>query len=128
MQWHLGRRAELCRTRGSDMSNQEHRKRSLDRRTLLRAGLASAFALPAGAIGSQAFAPRAIAPGIDFSQFPICRTASDAPVLAGAPRKLKLSWNAGAVCLAPLPVAIDYGFFQKHNLDVEIVSFSGSHS
>ena len=46
--------------------------------------------------------------------------------LTGAPRKLKLSWNAGAVCLAPLPVAIDHGFFQKHNLDVELVNYSGS--
>ena len=46
--------------------------------------------------------------------------------VAGAPRKLKLSWNAGAVCLAPVPVAIDYGFFQKQNLDVELVNYSGS--
>jgi len=30
------------------------------------------------------------------------------------------------VCLAPLPVAIDYGFFQKQNLDVELVNYSGS--
>ncbi len=63
---------------------------------------------------------------IDFSEFPICRTASDAPALTGAPRKLKLSWNAGAVCLAPVPIAIEYGFFQKHNLDVELVNYSGS--
>jgi NitT/TauT family transport system substrate-binding protein len=123
---HFAQTAELCRTRGVDMSNQDNHRRSLDRRTLLRAGLASAFALPAGAIGAQAFAPRAIAPGIDFSEFPICRTASDAPALTGAPRKLKLSWNAGAVCLTPLPVAIDYGFFQKQNLDVELVNYSGS--
>ncbi len=101
------------------MSSQDDRKGSLDRRTLLRAGLASAFALPAGAIGAQAFAPQAIAPGIDVSKFPICRAASDAPALTGAPRKLKLSWNAGAVCLAPLPVAIE-------NLDVELVNYSGS--
>jgi ABC-type nitrate/sulfonate/bicarbonate transport system substrate-binding protein len=48
------------------------------------------------------------------------------PPVAGAPRKLKLSWNAGAVCLAPIPIAIEYGFFQKHNLDVELVNYSGS--
>lgn len=109
------------------MSNNENNPRSaFDRRTLLRAGLAAAFAGPAGAIGAQAFSPRAIGPAIDFSQFPICKTSSDAPPLAGSPRKLKLSWNAGAVCLAPLPVAIDYGFFQKQNLDVELVNYSGS--
>ena len=46
--------------------------------------------------------------------------------MTGAPRKLRLSWNAGAVCLAPVPVAIDNGFFQKQNLDVELVNYSGS--
>jgi len=109
------------------MSNEEnHRGSPLDRRILLRAGLAAAFAAPAGALGAQAFSPRAVGPAIDFSQFPICKTSSDAPPLTGAPRKLKLSWNAGAVCLAPLPVAIDYGFFQKQNLDIELVNYSGS--
>ncbi len=34
--------------------------------------------------------------------------------------------RAGAVCLAPVPIAIEYGFFQKHNLDVELVNYSGS--
>jgi NitT/TauT family transport system substrate-binding protein len=100
--------------------------RGLDRRHLLQAGLAAAFAAPLGALGAQAFVPRGIASGIDFSEFPLCRTASDAPALTGAPRKLKLSWNAGAVCLAPVPVAIEHGFFQKHNLDVELVNYSGS--
>src|ERR1700742_2669947 len=109
------------------MSDNEHpRGSAFDRRTLLRAGLAAAFAGPVGVIGAQAFTPRAVDPGIDFSQFPLCKTASDAPPLTGALRKLKLSWNAGSVCLTPLPVAIDHGFFQKQNLDVELVNYSGS--
>ncbi|GMO98875.1 ABC transporter substrate-binding protein [Bradyrhizobium sp. TM239] len=109
------------------MNNDDKRGgRGLDRRHLLQAGLAAAFAAPLGALGAQAFVPRGIASGIDFSEFPLCRTASDAPALTGAPRKLKLSWNAGAVCLAPVPVAIEHGFFQKHNLDVELVNYSGS--
>ncbi len=98
----------------------------LDRRTLLRAGAAAAVAAPLGVIGAQAFPLRAAPPPIDFSQFPLCQAASEAAPLAGAPRKLKLSWNAGAVCLAPLPVAIDHGFFQKQNSDVELVNYSGS--
>ena len=98
----------------------------LDRRTLLRGGAAAALAAPVGVFGAQAFPFRAATPAIDFSEFPICRTASDAPPLTGAPRKLKLSWNAGAVCLVPLPVAIDHGIFKKHNLDVELVNYSGS--
>ncbi|MHC2282260.1 NitT/TauT family transport system substrate-binding protein [Bradyrhizobium diazoefficiens] len=109
------------------MNNENKRGgSSLDRRHLLQAGLAAAFAAPLGALGAQAFAPQPIGSGIDFSEFPLCRTASDAPALTGAPRKLKLSWNAGAVCLAPLPVAIEHGFFQKQNLDVELVNYSGS--
>jgi NitT/TauT family transport system substrate-binding protein len=117
------------------MANQQDPKKNLeknlkkspiDRRTLLQAGLAVAFAGPAGALGAQAFSPRTAFQGIDFSEFPLCRTASDAPALTGAPRKLKLSWNAGAVCLAPLPIALDYGFFKKQNLDVELVNFAGS--
>src|SRR4051812_39937270 len=98
----------------------------IDRRTLLRGGAAAAFAAPLGVFGAQAFPFRAATPGIDFSEFPICKTAYNAPALTGAPRKLKLSWNAGVVCLVPVPVAIDHGFFKKHNLDVELVNYSGS--
>jgi NitT/TauT family transport system substrate-binding protein len=98
----------------------------LNRRTLLQAGAAAAFAAPIGVFGAQAFPFHPAASKVDFSEFPICKTSSDTPPLTGAPRKLKLSWNAGAVCLAPLPVAIDHGFFQKQNLDVELVNYSGS--
>jgi NitT/TauT family transport system substrate-binding protein len=106
--------------------DEDHRSQSVDRRTLLRAGLAAAFAAPVSVAAAQAFAPRPMASAIDLSQVPICKASSDEPPLTGAPRKLKLSWNAGAVCLTPLPVAIDHGFFQKQNLDVELVNYSGS--
>ena len=109
------------------MSEEKQPSRPLlDRRTLLRSGAAAALAAPLGVIGAQALPFRAATPAIDFSEFPICRTASDTPPIAGVPRKLKLSWNAGAVCLAPVPIAIEYGFFQKHNLDVELINFGGS--
>src|SRR5712692_347307 len=106
--------------------NEKQDNALLDRRTLLRAGAAAAFAAPLGVIGAQAFPFRSATPNIDLSELPICKTSSEAAPLTGAPRKLKLSWNAGAVCLAPLPVAIDHGFFQKQNLDVELVNYSGS--
>ena len=103
--------------------NGQGGRRLLDRRTLLRSGAAAALAAPLGVMGAQAFPFRAAPPAIDYSEFPICRTASDT-ALTGAPRKLKLSWNAGAVCLAPVAVAIDYGFFQKQNLDVDLIASS----
>jgi NitT/TauT family transport system substrate-binding protein len=113
---------------GDKMSDDTHQNGMprLDRRSLLRGGAAAAFAAPLGVFGAQAFPFRSQAPAIDFSQFPICRAASEQAPLPGSPRKLKLSWNAGAVCLTPVPVAIDHGFFQKQNLDVELVNYSGS--
>jgi NitT/TauT family transport system substrate-binding protein len=107
------------------VSEEEHRPSAVHRRRLLQMGAAAAFAAPLGTLGAQALSLRA-APPIDFSEFSICRTSSESPPLSGAPRKLKLSWNAGAVCLTPVPVAIDNGFFQKQNLDVELVNYSGS--
>jgi NitT/TauT family transport system substrate-binding protein len=107
------------------MSNDDNHRRMMSRRALLGTGAAAALTAPLGVWGAQAFPFKQAAP-IDFSEFPICKASSDAPVLTGAPRKLKLSWNAGAVCLAPLPIAIDHGFFQKQNLDVELVNYSGS--
>lgn len=100
-------------------------KAVLNRRALLRGSAAAALAAPLGVWGANAF-PGRPAPAIDFSEFPICRASSEAPALTGAPRKLKISWNANAICGVTLPVAIDHGFFQKQNLDVELVNFSGA--
>jgi NitT/TauT family transport system substrate-binding protein len=44
----------------------------------------------------------------------------------GALKPLKLSWNAGAICTAPVPVAIKQGFFRQRGLDVELINFAGS--
>src|SRR6202049_626255 len=111
---------------GVKMSTDEKNKTAINRRTLLRTGAAAAIAAPIGAFGAQAFSLGGVTPAIDFSEFPICKASSDAPPITGAPRKLKLSCSAGAVCLAPLRVAIDHGFFKKQNLDVELVNYSGS--
>ena len=50
------------------MNNDNQRARSsLDRRRLIQAGLAAAFAAPLGALGAaQAFVPGRIATGVDF--------------------------------------------------------------
>jgi NitT/TauT family transport system substrate-binding protein len=41
-------------------------------------------------------------------------------------KPLKLSWNATAICTAPVPVALKQGIFEKHGLQVELVNFAGS--
>lgn len=45
---------------------------------------------------------------------------------ADSPRKIKLAWNANAICLSAAPVALQRGIFEKNGLDVELVNFSGS--
>ena len=41
-------------------------------------------------------------------------------------RKLRLAWNATAICLAPALMAKEYGIYAKNGLDVELVNFAGS--
>lgn len=41
-------------------------------------------------------------------------------------KPLKLSWNAGAICTAPVAVADKLGYFKRRGLQVELVNFSGS--
>lgn len=54
-------------------------------------------------------------------------SAGGSNVQAAPPlRDLKLSWGAGAVCLAPIPVAIERGIFAKHGIKAELVNFTGS--
>jgi NitT/TauT family transport system substrate-binding protein len=54
-----------------------------------------------------------------------CRTACP-PADDAKFKQLKLSWNAGAICTAPVPVADKQGFFAKRGLDVELINFAGS--
>lgn len=98
--------------------------RALSRRSLLLGAASGALVAPLGALSVQAFSSGPAA--FDLEGAPICRTAGEATPLTGAPRKLKLSWNANAVCSVQVPVAVDYELFKKHNLDVELVNYSGS--
>ncbi|MGL4960983.1 MAG: ABC transporter substrate-binding protein [Inquilinus sp.] len=77
----------------------------LSRRDLLRAGGLAAAAAPVAALGTKVWAQ------------------TDAPA---QPVPVKLAWNATAICLSPIPVAVTQGIFQKHNLDVELINFAGS--
>ena len=94
------------------------------RRALLRAAGVAAMAVPAGAM-----APRGFALNDPFANAPICRAGASGLAAAAAPgprRKLKLTWNANAICVVGVPVAATQGIFERHNLDVELINFGGS--
>lgn len=90
----------------------------LGRRHALRAAGAAAALLPLGAMAP--LRPADPAPGV-----PICRVA-DTPAAAGPAKKLKLTWNANAICTVGVPVAAQRGIFARHGLEVELVNFGGS--
>jgi NitT/TauT family transport system substrate-binding protein len=93
------------------------------RRMLLRVG-AAVTAMPFGlGLGvGRAWAPGPAAP---FGLGPICRpTAAEGG--AGPLRRIKLAWNASAICTAAAPLAKEQGIFARHGLDVEFVNFGGS--
>lgn len=101
---------------------------ALSRRSLLRtAGAAGALA-PLAALGTGAFAagPPRLALPQDLANPYICRTDYSAATPAGPPKKLKISWNAGAICLAPVAVAVERGLFARHGLEVELINYSGA--
>ncbi len=98
----------------------------ISRRAILRA---ASIAAPLGLVGPRVFASSRIAmPNDGLAAPPICRAAAAVPVsvVPGAPRKLKLTWNATAICTAGVPVAQAKGLFAKRNLDVELINYGGS--
>jgi len=44
----------------------------------------------------------------------------------GKAKKIRFTWNQTALCTSAVPVAMEAGIFEKHNLDVELVNFGGS--
>src|SRR4051812_3395157 len=94
------------------------------RRGLLRT---AAFAAPLGIVGGRGFASNQSAMPSDLLAPPICKAATTIPVtVVSQKRSLKLTWNANAICVAGVPVAKAKGFFDKRNLDVELINFGGS--
>lgn len=41
-------------------------------------------------------------------------------------RKVRLAWNANAICLSPALVAKELGIYERNGLDVELLNFAGS--
>ncbi len=101
----------------------------VSRRRVLRATGAAAALVPLGLAAPSVFASNRIrALPAELAAPPICEASATVPVtvLPGAPRKLKLTWNASAICTAGVPVAAATGLFTKRNLDVELINFGGS--
>ncbi len=51
-----------------------------------------------------------------------------APAIVGAVgsrTKIKFTWNQTALCTSAVPIAVDRGIFDKHDLDVELINFGG---
>jgi NitT/TauT family transport system substrate-binding protein len=96
----------------------------LSRRGLIKA---ASVAAPLGLIGPRVFAGNRIAIPDSLMAPPICKTAAVVPVtVVPNKRALKLTWNANAICVVDVPVAVKKGFFEKRNLDVELINFGGS--
>lgn len=74
------------------------------RRALLRGAAALAAAPLAGLAGHHAFAQAA----------PLAQRQT-----------IKLAWGQTAVCQSPISVALKQGLFEKYNIAVEPVNFSG---
>ena len=89
-------------------------------------GIAAPFAMFGRASALTGMGAGSLSAAID--EFPICRAAATetAEAVKGAPRQLRLAWNASAVCTSAAPVAKERGIFARHNLDVDFVNFGGS--
>jgi NitT/TauT family transport system substrate-binding protein len=101
----------------------EATRRGFSRRSVLSFAGAIGTAAPFGIFGAaRALTTPPFIPGNSL----ICRAAASGEELQGAPRQLKLAWNANAACTVAAPVAKERGIFAKHNLDVEFFNFGGS--
>ena len=96
--------------------------KNLSRRHALRAAGAAAALVPLGAMAPLRPAPAEAL----LKDLPICRVADTSAAAAGPAKKLKLTWNANAICTVGVPVADQHGIFARHGLDVELVNFGGS--
>jgi NitT/TauT family transport system substrate-binding protein len=101
----------------------DHSVPAPSRRTLLRAaGAAGLATLAAGA--TRVFAHPGLPVAASLGAAPICQVAE--AILAKPDTKLRLTWNANAICTVGVPVADQTGIFKRHNLDVELINFGGS--
>jgi NitT/TauT family transport system substrate-binding protein len=87
---------------------------------------AAGVAAPLGLVGSRGFAGSRVALPPGLGAPPICKSAVVPVTVVSQRRKVKLTWNATAICTVGVPVAQTKGYFTKRNLDVELINFGGS--
>ncbi|WP_162530498.1 ABC transporter substrate-binding protein [Rhodovastum atsumiense] len=71
----------------------------------------------AALLGAGAFATAALLAG---------RVAAAPSPAIGTPRKLTLSWSPSSLCHIAVPVAVKEGFFIRHGLDVDLISWGST--
>src|SRR5690348_13442693 len=106
---------------GSTKSLPQAKRRTFSRRSMLTFAGTLGAAAPFGIFG---VARALTASGVGLLPYVpderlICRTAANGEELQGAPRQLKLAWNANGACTVAAAVAKERGIFAKHNLDVD---------
>jgi NitT/TauT family transport system substrate-binding protein len=96
----------------------------ISRRGLLQA---AGVAAPLGLIGPRVFAGNRLPIQDGLIAPPICKAAAPVPVTVVAQKRaLKLTWNASAICTVGVPVAQQKGYFEKRNLNIDLINFGGS--
>lgn len=94
------------------------------RRAFLRAAAVTGTLLPAGVVAQRGLVGGGLP--ADLLDPAICRASFGEPVVLPEKRALKLTWNATAICTVGVAVAQEKGYFQRHNLEVELINFGGS--
>ena len=88
----------------------------VSRRRLLRAAGLTAAVAPLGLAATSVLAGNRLGgfPS-DALAPPVCKASASVPVtvVSGAPRKLKLTWNATAICTVGVPVAVETGLLRQ---------------
>jgi len=118
--------ATVNRPTGADPSPQSRASRRGWLKGAAAAALAAPFTGAAWAAANLGDDPEQALKLIEQSAFCSTGGPNGGPILNGPPRKITFAWNSVGVCLTPIAVAKQRGFFERQNLDVTLVEFGGS--
>src|ERR1700735_5198361 len=107
----------------TDLPLRPHR---LSRQRVLHLAGTAGGLVSLGFFGQRVWAGSRLAPLSAAGANPAICHVTETIAPAGAPRELKLTWNANAICTVGVPVADQRGLFAKRTLKVELINFGGS--